>query len=142
MLWKQRYDTTIQEGVFLESQILGKSLTGQPFTGCEVLLGGFRAEDFSDQEILAKLFERDFPKANWLARGLFGNPELAETLELMVPPSRQCDTWLFEPHSQVETFEPRRVFCWLLPAGVLMLGPATEDAWEYFERRIHEVRQP
>ncbi|ARU39767.1 hypothetical protein CCB80_00850 [Armatimonadetes bacterium Uphvl-Ar1] len=110
MLWRKGYSTKRVDGFVVLA----------PPTA-PVVVGFSDVSQVTDGELWMKLLDKDFPELEW--RILSFGVDLADVL----PGSR-----LRRVIEVAEDWGIEREFCLCVDAGVLMVGPPTEDAWEEF----------
>lgn len=127
MLWRRGYQTEVLTGCFAPGDRSGLSASGEPYVPCagEVWVGSDHLAEIIEQEFWLRLFESEYGRPAWLRRVVLGNCEAAE-LAASVAPSWHSSTFTVQGIAPVQA----KVFCWHLESGTLMLGPATEEAWD------------
>jgi hypothetical protein len=119
MLWRKGYATQKVEG-----------FVAPAFVDGVVVVGISALDQVTDAELWMRLLDKDFPDLDWriLSFGL--------DLGLVLPPSR-----MRRVVEVVGDWGLEREFCLCVPAGFLMVGPPTEDAWEEFAAVVHKFVQ-
>jgi hypothetical protein len=137
VLWRAPYNTLIVEPfapVFEPKVVM---LDGQPLDAASpgAVIGGTGLESWAAQEIWAKLFRSEFGESV-LPLHVFlelGDPQ---QVNWVVPQSLQARVgWSAEDWTGLRP----DVFAWCPPAGLLMAGLATEEAWDRMAAAVRAV---
>jgi hypothetical protein len=114
MLWRKGYSTRRVDGFTVPVPLAVPVVVGLSDVG-----------QVTDGELWMKLLDKDFPDLDW------GILSFGVDLEDVLPGSRLRRVVAVDGDWGVE-----REFCFCVGAGVLMVGPPTEDAWEEFAEVI------
>jgi hypothetical protein len=139
MIWRRSYSTRIAR---LDTPLLGE---GRDLSGALVragdfplILGGWDTKSLNEQRLWLRLF-RDMSLPDEQVRlGLVLDEPRADqagALDSILPPSLQglCVLWSDPSGASRELLKPEseaRSFAWSPASGLVMVGPATEEAWD------------
>ncbi len=132
MLWREGYRTEVVRGFVPPSALRGASLAGAPLAveSWDGLLLGLGPPSLGGVEGWRRLTEADADGAKVAVVVLE-----AGDLEGLVPRSRAATTFTASGEGWAEVLGGR-VAAWCPRAALLMLGPATEEAWEQFQAAL------
>jgi hypothetical protein len=145
MIWRRSYSTRIAR---LDATLLGE---GTDLSGALVragdfplILGGWDIKSLNEQRLWLKLF-RDLSLPDEQVRlGLVLDQSCAGhagALGTILPPSLQnlCVLWSDPSGASRELLKPEseaRSFAWNPASGLVMVGPATEEAWDEMQATL------
>ncbi|MCA0361418.1 MAG: hypothetical protein LCH41_10215 [Armatimonadetes bacterium] len=118
MLWKAHYSTIVLTDVTMWAE-----------EEARVIVGGFGPQDLGDMELWLRLIESEQALQDAWRVDLTAFSK--EDREDLIRASWVKKSLTQKPPEWSETW-PRRVYAYCPPARLLMIGPATEDAWDQF----------
>lgn len=140
MLWRPEYQTVVLRGVELP-EIAGSLLSGGPWRSSESLITVIApgVSDLRDLEIWWRLLaSADLAQASV---AVFHSAESPDLLRSLLPPSRHPRTATSEKLALWSAVVAQNAVLAAIPlAGLAMVGPPTEDAWEEFEEAAIRLR--
>lgn len=147
MIWRQSYSTRIAR---LDEPLLlaGHSLEGSRATASDysLVLGGWDVKSLSEQRLWLRLFRDlelsdDQVRLGLVVDGSGASP--AASVSAILPPSLQAlfVLWDDPTGSSREALQPdtaARCFAWNPASGLVMVGPATEEAWDEMQDALRQ----